>query len=376
MKKDFTKANEEHIIAIVKEVTADGFPEQFKDFFGDIWLSITGWFGKMDISKYLNDIDAYHRRVLDKNNTTIKQIRKIFNTVREDDTTHGTRQSFIRTQYYTPVVSYLEELNAMLDPNVSSVVAGMRAHKLNELREILRENKVSVTVNPVYSSDYGYYGGKQNGCIDKWLEEDVSKDEMRTIIHKYSPEYTDKDIRKFLNEMNSRGCHYMAAVNTLFALYIGREAEFEATFGFPMYDENGHVNSDLVMLDFYTREHKREGGHSSLGTDEINDQWKNYLKEKGIDVQVKQIDLDIDNYSKQAAKGEIIIVYSPLRLRNSSGKLVDTRDGCHGTVITGTEEIDGKTMYKVSSWGKEYWIDPDDYADVDGYPIYEQVIYK
>ena len=377
MKKDFTKANEEKLISIVKQVTADGFFEKIGDFFGDIGLTISGWFGNLNINNYVDSMDEYYRKVLDKNNTTVAKIKRIFNTVREDDAVYARRQANNRNVYMEPVTSYLKELISCIDTDNNSISISPFPFRLNQLRALLRENKIRVVDNPAYSNDVGYYGGKQHGCIERWLNEETAvKQQIIEIMHKYFPEYTEADIQTFLDEMNHHGCHYMAVVNTIFAQYVGREELFEKTFGFPMYDENGHVNSDLLMLDFYARQNAKDGEHSSLGYYEINSQWQDYLRDKGVKVEVKHINLDIDDFYTQAEKGEIIIGYSPLRLRDRNGNLVDNRDGGHATVIIGVETINGKKMYKVSSWGKEYWIDPDDFKEFRGQPKYEQVIYQ
>ncbi len=377
MKKDFTSENEKHIISIVKDVTADGFFDKVVDFFGDVGIEISGWFGKLNINNYLGNVDEYHRKIIDKNNTTVSEIRRIFSDVREDDTQFSDIQAGIRSTYCEPLKKYLQELIDSLDVNSGKVDVRSRLQYLQSLRDILQENRTSVNNNPAYSDDYLFYGGKQHGCYERWTNEELDfKNQVREIVDKYYPNYSDAEIQDFLYEMNENGCHYMAVVNTIFGQYIGREDEFEKTFGFPMYDENGHVNSDLLMLDFYMHQHKKDRNHSSLEPNEINNQWSDYLDEKEVNVRVEIIDLDIKNFDEVSENGEIIIVYSPLRLRDSVGNLVDTRSGGHGTVVTDVEYIDGKLMYKVSSWGKEFWIDPDDYADIDGYPIFEQVIYQ
>ncbi len=375
MIRSFTKENEEHIISIVNSVTPDNFFESIADFFGDIGLSISGWFGNLDISNYLGNIDEYHKKVLDKKNTSVDQIKDIFEKVREDDTQSGLKQDHNQEIYCAPVLQYLDQLIEALGDGSSPMNELVLRFGFIDLQRRLRNNRLKGISNPAYSSDYGYYGGRQHGSKVRWDSDSHFRARARTIIHRYYPNYSDADIKAYLEEMNNHGCHYMAVVNTLFAQYIGREDEFLETFGFPMYDENGHVNSDLVMLDFYARQSSIDGEHSSMEPDEINEQWSAYLKEKNIQVEVNLIDVTVDNYYDIAEKGEIIIVYSPLRLRNQDGKLVDDRNGGHGTVITGVEVINGKSMYKVSSWGKEYWIDPDDYKNLNS-PKFEQVIYK
>lgn len=374
MIRNFTAENEAHMISIIESVTPDGIIEKIEDFFGDLGLTVSGWFGKLDIGDYLGNLDEYHKKVLDKNNTSAEKLHRIFNNVREDDTQMGLKQSSNQMTYSDPVINYLEGLIEALGDGSAPIDSIHLVFGLLNLKNQLRDNRKKGLYNPAYSSDPGYYGGKQHGCQERWNTDSTFRAQAREIARKYYPNYSDTDIKSFVEEMNHHGCHYMAAVNTIFAQYLGREEAFEKAFGFPMYDENGHVNSDLVMLDFYARQSSIDGGHTSLEPDEINDQWSDYLDEKNIKVEVNIIDVTVDNYYDLSENGEIIIRYSPLRLRNQDGQLVDNRNGGHATVITGVDVIDGKKMYKISSWGDVYWIDPDDYKHLTQ-PIYEQVIY-
>lgn len=63
---------------MVKEVQPDGFFEGIGDWFGDRGLGIKKFFGGLDIYKYLNDMDNYHRQMIDKDNVSATKINNIF----------------------------------------------------------------------------------------------------------------------------------------------------------------------------------------------------------------------------------------------------------------------------------------------------------
>ena len=86
MLRDFSETAKQKLLKYVDEVTATGTWDQIKDFFGDIGLTVQSWFGKLDIQKYVDDVDTYHKKVLDKNNTTARQIEEIFSNVQAVDT--------------------------------------------------------------------------------------------------------------------------------------------------------------------------------------------------------------------------------------------------------------------------------------------------
>lgn len=52
------------------------------DIIGDIGLQVQHWFGALDISKHVNNLDEYHKKVIDKNDTTSQRIEEIFTNVK------------------------------------------------------------------------------------------------------------------------------------------------------------------------------------------------------------------------------------------------------------------------------------------------------
>lgn len=223
--------------------------------------------------------------------------------------------------------------------------------------------------------DRGRYGGDQ-GRPAKIGKTEEQYDKIVEIIRNYYPDYTDKDIEKYLKKLNSEGCGYVALINTIFNQYAGRADEFEKAFGFPMYDENGELNFDLLLVDFYSA---MDNHNSFLGIDyyDRNEdasavkgfgttmesreyRWEKYLHDRGIQTDVHDITVTPDNYNQVAQDGEIIISMSPVVLYDENGKCVFKADAGHAMTITGVTE-DG--MYKVTSWGKEYYIKPDGQYD-------------
>lgn len=51
----------------------------------DIWNTFSSWIGWLDIEDYVDNISAYHKRVLDQHNTTSEKLKKIFEEVRNVD---------------------------------------------------------------------------------------------------------------------------------------------------------------------------------------------------------------------------------------------------------------------------------------------------
>lgn len=158
---------------------------------------------------------------------------------------------------------------------------------------------------------------------------------------------TYAEIAKMLNEMNNEGCNFMALVNTIFAQYAGREEEFEKTFGFPMYDEDGNPNWDYVMVDFYCHSGWYNGEEEGLTKRTSKEVWEAYMKSKKIHSEVVNVKVTVDNFYELAEGGEIIIGIRPVILRDSTGRIAWTHENAgHAMVITEVVTIGGKKMYK------------------------------
>lgn len=82
MKRDFSANARQELLPLVAQVEDEKWCD-FTDWTGDRWYDFEAWIGKLDIKDYINDINSYHKKVIDKNNTTAAQINKIFEDVNE-----------------------------------------------------------------------------------------------------------------------------------------------------------------------------------------------------------------------------------------------------------------------------------------------------
>ena len=82
MKRDFSANARQELLSLVAQVENEKWCD-FTDWAGDRWYDFEAWIGKLDIKDYIDDINSYHKKVIDKNNTTASQINKIFEDVNE-----------------------------------------------------------------------------------------------------------------------------------------------------------------------------------------------------------------------------------------------------------------------------------------------------
>ena len=132
--------------------------------------------------------------------------------------------------------------------------------------------------------DEGKYGGNQSGP-DKGLNlfgwVIWKDDDLYDFVRKHPgyENYTDSQIHKLLSDLENGGCSYVAAVNAIFNSFKGREDEFEKTFGFPMCAENGDLNYDLLIVDYFLETNDKVFFDSPNGLDAYATTKVNYYKE-------------------------------------------------------------------------------------------------
>ncbi|WP_022779835.1 hypothetical protein [Butyrivibrio sp. AE3009] len=110
----------------------------------------------------------------------------------------------------------------------------------------------------LYDGD-GQYGGDQmnfekHDDVHHFLCFNWGKDLALYEFIRQHPGYenmTDDEIKAMLESFTDGGCGWVAETNMIFAEFEGRPEDFEKTFGFPMYDENGDLNYDKLAIDLY-----------------------------------------------------------------------------------------------------------------------------
>ncbi|MBC1805934.1 hypothetical protein HCJ40_02730 [Listeria sp. FSL L7-0993] len=259
------------------------------------------------------------------------------------------------------------------------------------------KNTKAEKIPGVYSEN-STYGGAQGGPRAAYSNGD---NRIADIIRQYYPNMSDKEIKQYLQKLDSEGCSYVSLVNTFLDHYNGSEEDFEKTFGFPLYNiVNGEkvINYNYLITDFYAS----QDNHNSEGflfwqKDTINEnedisveegigtskpmrkyRFENYMKDHGVKVDViggegflglSSINANIENYDKYHDKGAIIISVNPIEMTEVNGEHLITEGG-HSMTVTG-KTSDGKLI--LSSWGRKYYFDPSDY-EAEGYSATFEVI--
>ena len=81
MYRDFSEKSRNELLGLVSQVENEKI-SNFTDWVGDRWYDFESWIGKLNIRNYLNNVNEYHKKVIDKNNATKSSINTIFNKVK------------------------------------------------------------------------------------------------------------------------------------------------------------------------------------------------------------------------------------------------------------------------------------------------------
>lgn len=139
MYRDFSNESKNKLLGLVSDVENEKWCD-FTDWVGDRWLDFESWIGTLSIKRYVNNVNSYHKKVIDKNNATKKSIEKIFNSVSAIDKTYqGTFNNIeeLLKQWKT----YVNELSVITNPSNGSFNTQFMSDKLsNILKGIDKQN--------------------------------------------------------------------------------------------------------------------------------------------------------------------------------------------------------------------------------------------
>lgn len=96
MLRDFSGSSKQNLLELVSQVESEKICN-FTDWIGDRWFDFEEWIGVLNIKKYVDKVNEYHKKVIDKNNTTKRDIEQIFDNVKSVDKTYYIRFKDRRT---------------------------------------------------------------------------------------------------------------------------------------------------------------------------------------------------------------------------------------------------------------------------------------
>lgn len=191
MERDFSDDSRQKMCRIVEDVKDDRWGG-WLDRIGDFFLGLEEAMGNLNIDRYLNDVETYHRKIIDKNNVTERQINDIFREVYKVDTDYGRKMN--------GVVESMEQLNQVLlrlsqiiQPGADFSSAGIRGALTDSFARY--EDAKNLVVNDLLAPEPVTESSVENAEMWKMLQVWNKKEQEKG---KDEPVFGWKDVRDFL----------------------------------------------------------------------------------------------------------------------------------------------------------------------------------
>lgn len=149
MYRNFSEKSRHKLLELVSQIENEKL-SNFTDWVGDRWYDFESWIGKLNIKNYLNNVNEYHKKVIDKNNATKSSINNIFRKIRSVDASYKNTFASQKLQlqqwqrYITELSLIVNPSNGVFDSNYMAErfaddAKRVRAENLKILRKYLAE---------------------------------------------------------------------------------------------------------------------------------------------------------------------------------------------------------------------------------------------
>ena len=163
MKRDFTESSRQRLIGMVNQVESEKFSD-FTDWIGDRWYDFESWIGKLNIKNYLDDVNRYHKKVLDKNNATVASINQIFEAVNMVDASFATKIREIVDQANQEKL-YLVELSETIRPETDKFGGGDMDNLMHVAEDFQKTCDSFGQANPIIKDKQSLWGKGITGAV-------------------------------------------------------------------------------------------------------------------------------------------------------------------------------------------------------------------
>lgn len=146
LRREFSEAAKEKLLGYVSEVVETDFWGKIGDAISDAWNCVGYWLGHLSIDDYVNNLDAYHKKIIDKNDSSAEQINKIFSDVQEVDKKYSAEVES-ETDYLTKIVEFVKDLGKAIDPSggnleMSKIESVLQSDLINILNCIISHQEI------------------------------------------------------------------------------------------------------------------------------------------------------------------------------------------------------------------------------------------
>lgn len=236
--RDFSESSKQRLLGLVNEVENEKLCD-FTDWIGDRWYDFSEMIGSLNVRRYINDVNAYHKKVIDKNNTTKEKIEEIFKSVHSVDSTYnGIFERILNRQ--NSFLKYIKELSETIKPNnnrmtkagmapLDNILADINKQKLTSIIDVMRQSIDGVVV---FNEEVIYDYIKKNPAVIKDVEKAALVDTISLI----------KDNVAIYENLASIGTDNLGIDLLNFAAWISKNAEFESFSAVSAHYNDAYIN--------------------------------------------------------------------------------------------------------------------------------------
>lgn len=159
MYRDFSDRSKNELLGLVSEVENEKM-SNFTDWIGDRWYDFESWIGKLNIKNYLNNVNEYHKKVIDKNNATQSSINTIFRKVKSVDTSYQRTFSGKKAQLQQ-WQRYIDEMSQIVNPRNGKYSSSYISKSLKKIISNLRDDTIGNIKTYFYNIWNGGKGAKE-----------------------------------------------------------------------------------------------------------------------------------------------------------------------------------------------------------------------
>ena len=138
--RDFSEQAKQKLLGLVDQVENEKWCD-FTDWVGDRWYDFEDWIGALDIRHYINNVNAYHKKVIDKNNASAETITKIFDAVWALDGSYATTLDHIETNL-NQWLRYMNTLSSFVEPGRGRFNGEYMAGAMNQVMQDISDANV------------------------------------------------------------------------------------------------------------------------------------------------------------------------------------------------------------------------------------------
>lgn len=145
MKRDFSSASRQKLLDLVDDVEREKFSD-ITDWIGDAYYTFQTWIGRLNINNYINNVEAYHKKVIDKNNASKAKIEGIFYNVASIDSSYGSKINSVKT-ILQKWDRYIVQMNDIISPNNGNFSAEFITDSLDGILKQYSISELSLRLN-------------------------------------------------------------------------------------------------------------------------------------------------------------------------------------------------------------------------------------